>query len=391
MAVYISILYLSKAFVPHKKPDKKSGFEIILTGIFYSDNWIKCHLIPLAQSKNCKRIRMVAETRVPNIPKVEAVYPSARLSTIFGTDIARLLTFVWTCLKYRPDFVGGFHLLVNGLVALIISHVIGAKSIYFCGGGPREVEGGGYRTENRIFGKLQGPNMFIENILLKTVKSFDVIIVMGKKAKEFFVDKHIKSKIWIVPGGFDGIKFNNNETSPTRDFILVGRLSEIKRVDVFLRTISLLKAKKEDISATIVGDGPIRLELERLSSELKIGENVEFVGHQANVEEYLKTAKVFVLTSDSEGLSQAMMEAMLCGLPAVVSDVGDLSDIVNNGINGYLVPNRKPEDFAEYIDKILSNPEALRNFSRAARNTALKYEIENVANVWSGILENSCG
>ena len=121
---------------------------------------------------------------------------------------------------------------------------------------------------------------------------------------------------------------------------MTGRLVEIKRIDVFLQAIKSMVQRIPDISAVIVGDGNLRDQLQGMAVDLGVDCHVTFVGHQENVETWLRKSKIFVLTSDSEGLSLSMMEAMMCGLPAVVSNVGDLGDLAKNGVNGYLVPRR---------------------------------------------------
>ena len=76
----------------------------------------------------------------------------------------------------------------------------------------------------------------------------------------------------------------------------------------------------------------------------------------------------------------------MCGLPAVVSDVGDLADLVENGVTGYLVPRRSPQLFAERIVELLSDEQTLRAFSQAARRSALRYETQATVRRWDRIL-----
>jgi glycosyltransferase involved in cell wall biosynthesis len=133
----------------------------------------------------------------------------------------------------------------------------------------------------------------------------------------------------------------------------------------------------------------MRERVERLACELQLSGNVRFVGHQTNIPEWLHTAKLFVLTSDSEGLSLALMEAMMCGLAAVVSGVGDLGDLVEDGVNGFLVKERSGEAFAARIVDLLASPERLRRFSQAARRSAKAHENSRVVERWDKILSFS--
>lgn len=330
---------------------------------------------------------MVASDKIPPMNNVEGIYAPLWLTRMIGRTSARLLVFMWVALRDRPHFVGGFHILPNGLVAALVAKFISAKSIYFCGGGPRELIGGGYLSGNRIFSKLTKPDPFIERRLLAALSFIDLVITMGSGAIKYF-QQFADTKYHIVPGGFDGIRFYPSNKPPYNDLILIGHLTSIKRVDVFLKAVKIARISVPNISAIVVGNGVDRPSLELLAEELELKENVSFVGHQDNVEEWLRRSKIFVLTSDSEGLAQAMIQGMMCGLPVVVSDVGDLGDLVNTGRNGYLVGDRSPAAFAECFVSLLKNQERLAEYGKAAYKTAEKYETANVARVWDQIFLN---
>jgi glycosyltransferase involved in cell wall biosynthesis len=366
------------------------GCDIMLTGRFDSDNWILAHLMPLSASKKCSRIWMVSANNVPAIPKVEAIYISKWLTKILGATTARLLTFFWAAMLKRPHIVGGFHLIANGIVAVITGRLIGAKSIYFCVGGPTEVQNGGVNLESGIFRKMETGDATVERRLLKIVSKFDIIITMGTKAVEFFKKKNINTQYQVLSGGIDSEKFVPSNKNPSVDLILTCRLAEIKRIDIFLQTVKLVADKIPDVKVLIAGDGKLLADLKQMAYELNINSNVYFAGHQSNVEKLLQKSKIFVLTSDSEGLSLSVIEAMMCGLPAIVSDVGDLGDMVEDEVNGFLVPRRCPEKFAARIIELLTNENKLRAFSMAAHKAALKYSTQIAAEKWDYIIENYC-
>jgi len=388
MAVYSFLLSSIRSIARRKRIRKGRELDILLTGVFYSDNWIETHLRPMAMASICRKVMMVAEKRVPEIEKVEPIYPPNWLVKLVKSDVARLLTFAFIALRMRPDIIGGFHLLVNGLLAVLLAKVSGSRSLYICGGGEREVLGGGYNTENRIFRKLGEPDKFVERELLKAVAEFDIVITMGSGAIRFFRERGVKSTFYVVPGGFDGKKFYPAQEDPKMDLILIGRLSPVKCVDRFLHAVRLLSEELPGIAAVVVGDGPSFGELKRLSQELGIENRVGFVGHQEDVGKWLRDAKVFVLTSDSEGLSQAMIQAMMCGLPAVVSNVGDLGDLVEDGKNGYLVPILDAENFAGRLRKLLLDKPLQKALGCSARESASRYENLAVGEQWGTILNN---
>lgn len=386
MGCYGIAMSLAKLVGPKKRPAGVQGYEILLTGTFYSDNWISSHLRPLAQSRYCARIRVVTIYPIAPIDKVQVVVPPAWLVRIVGGVPARLLTFIWIGVRERPHFVGGFHLLFNGLMAALLGRFIGARSLYFCVGGPAEVLGGGIQSENRLFEKLETPDTVVERQLLQAVGGFDLIVTMGSTAKQFYQSHGIAAPIQVVSGGLDASRYSPASTAATTDLVFVGRLAPIKRVDLFLQAIKQIQGKMPDISAVVVGDGQMRDSLERLASELGISRNIRFVGQQPDVGTWLRQARIFVLTSDSEGLSLALIEAMLCGLPAVVSRVGDLGDLVEDGVSGYLVSERSADAFAMRLLELLENNDRREQFSRAARQAAKRYEISACTQLWDSIL-----
>lgn len=387
LSVYGVAMALFSIIGPKKRALTEAGSNILLTGTFYSDNWISSHLRPLAMSKQCKKLTIVSIYPVPPIDKVELIVPPTWLIKIIGGVPARMVTFVLVGIRTRPDIVGGFHLLFNGLLAALLGRMVGARSMYFCVGGPAEVLNGGINSENKLFEKLVTPNLVVETKLLNVIDAFDLVITMGTTAAQFFIRRGVKSDFHVVSGGLDADSFFPGSNDPSADLIIVGRLAPIKRMDIYLRAVRCLKDQNKNVQAIIVGDGQLREELVTLASELGIEEQIVFAGHQSDIASWLKKSKIFVLTSDSEGLSLALMEAMLTGLPAVVSDVGDLGDVVENGESGYLVKERTPEAFATRISDILSSPEKLHQFSESARKSACRYELSNCVKLWDSILD----
>jgi glycosyltransferase involved in cell wall biosynthesis len=385
LSAHGAALRLATALGPAPRPIPSAGVQVLLTGTFYSDNWIAAHVAPLALSRCCARVRVVASGPGPELQKVEWVLPSPRLRRVVGATPARLLTFCWVGLRSRPHIVGAFHLLLNGLVAVLLARVTGARSLYFCGGGPAEVLDGGVWGENRLFRRMVTPDAAVERRLLQSVAAFDLVITMGRRAIDFFRARGVQTAFHVVSGGMDADRFSPVESRPTLDLVFVARLSRVKCCDLFLEAVALVAQARPNTTAVVVGDGPLLIDLREQARRLGLADSVRFVGQRRDVEVWLRSARVFVLTSASEGLSLALMEAMLCGLPAVVSDVGDLPELLEHGVNGFLVSERTPAAFAARILELLQ-PERLSGFSQAARRSAERYHIPRVALRWDSIL-----
>jgi len=369
-----------------RQPRNGEGYRILLTGSYDSNNWLLSYLRPLVASEGCSHVTMVSLSPVPDLPKVSAVHPPKWLVRVIGATPARLLIFFLTAVRIRPNMVGGYHILVNGLVASAIAPIVGARSMYHCVGGPTEVLDGGIHGEKGPCERMGTPDLVVERRLLQAVAACDLVLTMGTKAISFFRDRGVNTNFHVISASIDAEQFTPMDSPPCYDVIFVGRLAEIKCIDILLKALQQVRKTIPNITGVVVGEGPLRGELEQLSRELGISDSVTFVGKQKNIEAWLNKAKLFVLTSRSEGLSIAMTEAMVCGLPAVVTDVGDLGELVEDGVNGFLVPGQTPELFAHRIIELLTDSHKLEAFSQAARRSALQYDIKAMAQCWDDII-----
>lgn len=384
VAVLSAALALAARFGRQQSALRREPLHVMLTGTFYSDNWLETHLRPLGRSRRVGRVTMVAVTPVPEMPGVEAVYPDPRLIRVLGKTTARLLTFVRAAIRQKPDVIGGFHLLINGLIAQLVARATGARSMYICGGGVREIEGGGYATENAIFRRLGRPSNYVERKLLAAALEFDYVITMGSSVRDYFVSQGASGRVEVVPGGFDANVFHPATAEPEYDLVLVGRLSPVKRVDVFIDVLA--RADNSDLTGVVVGDGPSGPELRDQARRGGVADRIHFAGWQANVDAWLRKSRVFVLTSESEGLSQAMVQAMMCGLPVIVSNVGDLKDLVMNDRNGFLVAPGDIDDCADKVARVCGDPTLCASLGEQARLDSLRLSMSNVACQWDDIL-----
>lgn len=388
LVVYHMLMKLIRC-LPHKAKDNCKPVKILATGTFYSDHWLVTHLRPMANAQHCEHLTMVATIPVPDMDKVSGAYAPLWLQRISGKVAARLLYFSWLAITQRPDVLVGFHLLINGLFVAMLARLIGAKSVYINGGGPREVNGGGVYTENRIFSRIGQPDKHIEALLIKAVNEMDLVISMGSSAVTYFQNKGVSADFKIVPGGFDEQLFAANpQQQKVYDLILIGRLSEVKRVDRFLRALQQAKQQLPSLNAVIVGDGPDKAKLEALAEQLGVADDVCFAGWQNNVHYWLQQSKCFVLTSDSEGLSQALIQAMMTGLPAITSDVGDLGDLVKDDKNGYLISALNADAFSDAFVKLFSNDMKTKSFSQQAIIDTRQYCVSQVETEWTRVFHD---
>lgn len=365
--------------------------EILLTLNFRSAGWGRALLEPLSMSQGCGRLRVVSTATVPDLPNVEVLRPPGWLVAICGNTVSRLLTFVWTGIRSRPDVVGGVHLLFNGLLASLVARARRARSLYVCVGGPNELAGGGLWSENRLFSHLTAPDPALERKLLDASREFDLVVTMGSSAAEFFRAHGVRRPPHVIPCGVAPLASAPPPEARDVDVILVARLVPLKRIDLFLDAIKHVAAAVPSVRAVIVGDGPLREHYETLSHRLGLDGHVAFLGYQPDVFAWFARARTFLLTSDSEGVSISLIEAMRAGAVPVVSHVGDLADVVTQGRNGFLVAERDGAALAEPLIDLLTSPAFLQRLSAAARDTAGRYDPCVIAEKWNAALVDAAG
>lgn len=172
--------------------------------------------------------------------------------------------------------------------------------------------------------------------------------------------------------------------------LYVGRLHSQKGLDVLLQAFHLLcqQAPGSNVRLQLVGDGPIREELASQAEQLGIAPRVDFHGKTDKVIAQLQRASIFVLPSRAEGLSNALLEAMSCGLPVVVSNVPGNSDVVEHGVNGLLFTVNDPHSLAECMKTLLDKREVRRRLGEAARKgVEREYSLHSVAERYIALYE----
>jgi glycosyltransferase involved in cell wall biosynthesis len=149
---------------------------------------------------------------------------------------------------------------------------------------------------------------------------------------------------------------------------IVGTLRPVKDHATILRAARIVIDEVPRARFLIIGDGPIRPQLEALCSELRITPNVHFASWRRDVARLLCAMDVFAMTSTTECFPMALLEAMAYARPAVCTAVGGIPEIINDGETGYLVPPKDPQQLAIRLVDVLSNPHTARRMGRAGRD-----------------------
>ena len=151
---------------------------------------------------------------------------------------------------------------------------------------------------------------------------------------------------------------------------MVGRLVPDQGVDVLLRAAALVSTVVPQVAFLVVGDGPLRPELERRAAVLGLAGTVTFTGYRSDATRLVGGLDVLAVPSRAHGSPLVVCEAMAAGVPVVASRVGGLPDLVEDGGSGLLVRPGEPEDLARALVSLLLDPGAARRLGARGRSLA---------------------
>jgi glycosyltransferase involved in cell wall biosynthesis len=173
-----------------------------------------------------------------------------------------------------------------------------------------------------------------------------------------------------------------NLSNPLLDSITVvwaGRIVPIKNLDMLLDAAALIEKTKPGLKYLIAGDGESSEKSQERTKKLKL-KNVHFLGYQTDMPEIFKDSDIFVLTSLNEGFGRVLVEAMACGLAIIATNVGGVPEIIEDQINGLLIPSCNHKLLAESIIILAENREMRQKMGIINRKKAEFYSITNYIN-----------
>ena len=291
-------------------------------------------------------------------------------------------SFLWMARNRRKFQLIHANRSSSGLIAGLIGFVLRKKVLYKLTRGD-EIDIKGFR--GGLWGRLK------LYFLKRTVERF---VAITKEIEEDLQQLGISSsKIVRIRNGIslddiskhydrEAIKSEIGWASDTKVVTFVGRLVHAKGVDWLLELWSEVARQEGNARLLIVGEGTERSALEAQARALGITDTVTFAGGQKEVWKFLAITDVFVLPSREEGISNALLEAMSQGLPAVVADdrLGGNRGVVDNQKEAYVVKFGDTKTFTQAVVKLLGNPDLRMDMGRRARQKIEeKFSIQSVA------------
>jgi glycosyltransferase involved in cell wall biosynthesis len=344
---------------------------LIIMGL--SQRLVNSQVDPLTRLKKVKEIIILRNDPGPGLKKVIYIHPfkfSRKIS--IGKIFFKILKSLKIIRTSNPAIIISFYLVPHGIISFFCAKITRKPVCLSLLGTDLNIH-----CRKKVFG----------NILIWILKNSDIITVPGTISQQFLIEKGIpKSKIYILPNTIDNQEFHPIIIPKKYDVISIGRLMEGKHLEILLNIISKIKQDFPTIKVGIAGTGPLSKELKHKSIELELKNNVKFLGYVEDAPQFLNSGKIYVLTSESEGLPTAMIEAMACGIPSVVSNVGNIKDVAVNGENCFVINDyRDVNSYIKAISKLLNDEKLYEKISKNALKVRNKYSVSNASDIWKNI------
>lgn len=247
---------------------------------------------------------------------------------------------------------------------------------------------GGVSTSKRIFYALIEYLMLAITNRVICVSEYDCNL-----AAKWFLHRY--AKIVTVHNGIADKKCKmhaGNDVDACLKMVSVARFSQQKNNIGLIKAVEQLNTQyPRKLQLNLVGDGPLLAECQEYVSNHNLGETVHFLGSRTDVENILLQNDIFCLISNYEGLPISIIEAMRAGLPIIASDVGGVNELVQDGVNGCLIPRGNVSELVDKLEYVLKHREIIESMGEASRKI---YEQEYTADrmnkkilaVYDGIL-----
>ena len=210
-------------------------------------------------------------------------------------------------------------------------------------------------------------------------------VVMQTKPNKDFLPAFLQHKAAVIynPVNIPEDTKGKGLRAQKKDLVVsVGRLERQKGQDVLIRAFAKFHAKYPNYNLTIYGDGSKRARLQSLVKELGVEEHVSLPGRIKNVPEAIAPAKMFVLTSLYEGMSNALLEAMAIGIPCISTRVSGSTDLITDHENGLLTDVGDVDGIADAMGFIASHPEEAHVYAVNAIQTMNNLELSKISQTW---------
>lgn len=233
---------------------------------------------------------------------------------------------------------------------------------------------------------------FVRNILRRIFLPLTTHLVVQTKDIKAFYPEFIQKKTSIIYNPVSETVFHLQDEPKENVIISVGKLDGQKNQKLLINAFARIADKFPEWKLVIYGEGPERDSLERLiqDSRFKIQDKVSLPGRCETVIEEMNKAKVFAFSSDFEGMSNAILEAVCVGLPVVTTNVSGAAELVKDGEGGFVVPIRNEKALADSLRILLKDESLMHKMAQHNKATAKNFKLEMIVDQWESLILHIC-
>lgn len=214
-------------------------------------------------------------------------------------------------------------------------------------------------------------------------------IVFQTSYQQHCFSKCHAQRSYIIPNAINVPNTNNGDEEDQNLIVTAGRLHPAKNHKMLIRAMAIVKKHVPEAVCRIYGDGALREELEESITTEGLQGTVLLEGRKDNVSDYVRKAKIFAMSSDYEGLSNALMEAMLMGKICISTDYNGVDDLIDNGINGIVVPKSDEKAMAKaIIEALTSSDEKYPRMRKCAKEKMVQCTASNIFSRWDSVIDS---
>ena len=271
----------------------------------------------------------------------------------------------------KPDITIHYNL-QSAYLTLAMPKKIYCKAIYSERGDPYDKEYSG------LLGKIRD----------WTVKGMDGLVFQSEGARDFF-DEKIRAKSVVIHNSVEvPVDKYPVPLNRRKRIVSAGRLHEQKNHSLLIDAFAKIASDIPEYELVIYGDGDLRESLQKKINNYKLNDRISHLSACKDLWDKIHDASLFVLSSDFEGMPNALMEAMALGIPCLSTDCrpGGARTLIKDGINGFVIPRKDTNALAEKMLYILTHPDVSKRISEGGRKIAYTHNEKETFDKWEAFL-----
>jgi glycosyltransferase involved in cell wall biosynthesis len=281
--------------------------------------------------------------------------------------------------RYAPDAVISFIHKTN-MVTILASFALGLKVIVSERGSPHQKSG-----NDQVRSEI--PLAWYWRALRRLLyRRASLVTALNEDTAEW-LEKECRVDIMVIPVALRDMPDLDVEREPI--ILAVGRLHPVKGFDLLIDAYAKISARFPSWRVIIIGEGPDESTLKSLCSDLGVSDRVEFLGWVRDVETWMARAGLVVLPSRSEAFGNAILESLAMGAPVISSRCSGPLSMIEDGVNGKLVPVDDSVALKNAMEELLANPGIRECLGSEALNIRRRYEQELIMSIWESELQMS--